>query len=76
MVGNYLGDDAKLSRYDSILKYTQFSGDWEKATQKQKDSTKQLADILKDIYNMTDDDIYIHGHISGHKKQSEGESIL
>ena len=76
VVGNYLGDDAKLSRYDSILKYTQFSGDWEKATQKQKDSTKQLADILKDIYNMTDDDIYIHGHISGHKKQSEGESIL
>lgn len=57
------------------LNYTQYNGKWEESTQKQKDSTKQLADILKDIYNMTDDDIYGHGEISAHRTFNEGNNL-
>ena len=73
VVGKCYND--KEEKIKVSLNYTQYNGKWEKSTQQQKDSTKQLADILKDIYNMTNDDIYGHGEISAHRTFNEGDNL-
>lgn len=76
VVGRYLGDDKKLSRYDKVFGYTQLSGEWEEVTKTQKINTKTLIETLRTIFNLNGDDIYKHGAISGHKRASEGDGIL
>lgn len=76
VVGSFLGNDKKLSKYDKIFKYVQLSGEWEKVTVAQKSSVKSLVEVLKAIFGLSNDDIYKHGAISGHKQASEGDGIL
>ena len=76
VVGRFLGNDKKLSKYDKVFKYTQLSGEWEEVAIAQKNSIKALIESLQTIFNLNDDDIYKHGAISGHKQASEGEGIL
>jgi len=71
-----LGDDPKLRTIHPVFKYPLESAQWENATTKQTESTKRLVKILNNQYNLTDKDIYAHGSIFGHKKQSEGENII
>ena len=73
MVGKCYNDKEKKIKIG--LNYTQYNGKWEESTQKQKDLASQLTDILKDIYNMTNDDIYGHGEISAHKTFNEGNNL-
>ena len=50
------------------------SNQWEVATKAQKDSIKNLVEILKDEYNLSEDDIYEHDKIS-RKTDGEGANL-
>lgn len=50
------------------------SNQWEVATQAQKDSIKNLVEILKEEYNLSDDDVYEHDKIS-RKTDGEGANL-
>uniref|UniRef100_UPI001F19F42D peptidoglycan recognition protein family protein n=1 Tax=Helicobacter trogontum TaxID=50960 RepID=UPI001F19F42D len=76
VVGRFLGNDKRLSKYDKVFTYTQLSGQWEEVAVAQKNSVKALIQALQDIFNLNDNDIYKHGAISGHKQASEGDGIL
>ena len=59
----------------AYILYNFITGNWEEATQAQKDSIKHLANILKVEYKLTDDDIYEHGEISAHRTFNEGDNL-
>ena len=44
-------------------------------TQAQKDSIKNLIEILKDEYNLSDDDVYEHDDISPQKTRGEAKGL-
>ena len=50
------------------------SNQWEVATQAQKDSIKNLVEILKAEYNLNNDDVYEHDKIS-RKTDGEGANL-
>lgn len=47
---------------------------WDTPTQAQKDSIKNLVEILKAEYNLSDDDIYKHDKIA-YKTNDEGAGL-
>lgn len=48
---------------------------WDTPTQAQKDSIKNLVEILKEEYNLSDDDIYEHDDISPQKVRGEAKGL-
>lgn len=57
--------ESKMSNYCTI---------WNTPTQAQKDSIKNLVEILKEEYNLSDDDVYEHDKIS-RKTDGEGANL-
>lgn len=51
------------------------NGTYGPPTAKQLKSLDELLAVLKKSYNLTDDDIYLHGITSPHKKSSEGQYL-
>ena len=51
------------------------SNQWEVATQAQKDSIKNLVEILKEEYNLNNDDVYEHDDISPQKVRGEAKGL-
>lgn len=51
------------------------SNQWEVATQAQKDSIKNLVEILKEEYNLNNDDVYEHDDISLQKTRGEAKGL-
>ncbi|MCI7411908.1 MAG: N-acetylmuramoyl-L-alanine amidase [Helicobacter bilis] len=51
------------------------SNQWEVATQAQKDSIKNLVEILKAEYNLNNDDVYEHDDISLQKTRGEAKGL-
>ena len=48
---------------------------WDTPTQAQKDSIKNLVEILKEEYNLSDDDVYEHDDISLQKTRGEAKGL-
>ncbi|WP_233714304.1 hypothetical protein [Helicobacter trogontum] len=55
------------------LQYESYT--WDTSTQAQKDSIKNLVEILKAEYNLNNDDVYEHDDISLQKTRGEAKGL-